>query len=440
MLLPMALASSFAVAAVDDGDHAGTMPSGMFPGKPMAIEGSGSAWLPASSSMDAVHGHAGAWMSMSHGALFPRFTAQNIANSGRRGGSRFDAPGWIMGAVSRGMGGGTSLTLRCMLSPDPLIEGGGGYPLLFQTGETWQGRPLVDRQHPHDLFSELSAAVAIALNDHAGAFVYAGYPGEPALGPVAFMHRPSCSAIPDAPLSHHWQDATHISFGVVSAGWFWKAAKLDVSLFNGREPDEDRYGFDRPRLTSVAGRVTLNPTAGTSFQLSHARLRQPEPLDSDEDATRSTVSATVVCPLPRSVTLIASLVHGRNTHGDRGSWGDAGPASRSLLLEAEARCGKLRTSARGEQVEKSAADLSAPGAGDVWYRVRALTVGASCDVASLGPIRLSLGTLVTGYDVPAELHALYGRHPISAQFYCHLRLATAERVEHGIPSHHQDHD
>ena len=37
--------------------------------------------------------------------------------------------------------------------------GARGYPNLFATGEVANGRPLVDRQHPHDLFMELAARV-----------------------------------------------------------------------------------------------------------------------------------------------------------------------------------------------------------------------------------------------------------------------------------------
>ena len=33
-----------------------------------------------------------------------------------------------------------------------------------------------------------------------------------------FMHRPSAADDPFAPLGHHWQDATHEAFGVVTTG------------------------------------------------------------------------------------------------------------------------------------------------------------------------------------------------------------------------------
>src|SRR5690606_17825074 len=110
--------------------------------------------------------------------------------------------------------------------------------------------PLVDHQHPHDLFSELSVAYTYMISDDVDVFAYLGYPGEPAFGPVAFMHRPSSLYNPDAPISHHWQDATHILFGVGTLGFRYKAFKMDGSLFTGTEPDEDRYNFDTPRFNS----------------------------------------------------------------------------------------------------------------------------------------------------------------------------------------------
>ena len=129
-----------------------------------------------------------------------------------------------------------------------MLEGGKGYPLLFQTGETYKGEPLIDRQHPHDLFSELSLSYSHAFTKNVDAFVYVGYPGEPALGPVTFMHRPSALDNPNSPISHHWVDATHITFGVATIGIRVGKFKIEGSSFTGREPDEDRYNFDKAKF------------------------------------------------------------------------------------------------------------------------------------------------------------------------------------------------
>jgi hypothetical protein len=49
---------------------------------------------------------------------------------------------------------------------------------------------------------ELSATYTMPIGEHTTWFVYGGYPGEPALGPTAFMHRASASENSSAPLGH----------------------------------------------------------------------------------------------------------------------------------------------------------------------------------------------------------------------------------------------
>src|SRR5687768_4862072 len=146
-----------------------------------------------------------------------------------------------------------------MVSLEPATIGKRGYPLIGQTGETADGEtPLIDRQHPHDLFMELAASYSLTLGPKSSAFLYAALPGEPALGPPAFMHRASGAELPESPLSHHWLDATHITFGVMTAGVVWDRLKLEASAFRGQEPDEDRWDIEKPRLDSWSGRLTFN--------------------------------------------------------------------------------------------------------------------------------------------------------------------------------------
>ncbi len=163
-----------------------------------------------------------------------------------------------------------------MFSLDPITAGGEGYPLLFQTGESYKNQPLVDRQHPHDLFSELSVSYSQALSSKSDVFAYVGYPGEPALGPAAYIHRPSGFFNPDAPLTHHWVDATHITFGVATLGVRYGNVKIEGYSFTGREPDENRYDFDKPLFDSWSGRLSYNLTASWALQASHGFIKQPE--------------------------------------------------------------------------------------------------------------------------------------------------------------------
>ena len=181
---------------------------------PMSREGSGTSWIPDSSPMYGRMFMFDDNMLMLHGAIFPRYT--NVST--RRGDDRIDAPNWFMAMFSHPLGDSTQFGSRLMMSLDPLTEGGRGYPLLFQTGEAWNGEALHDRQHPHDLFDELSFSLSQKFEHDLSAYIYFGYPGEPALGPPAFMHRPSAMDDPDAPIGHHWQDSTHITFGVATLG------------------------------------------------------------------------------------------------------------------------------------------------------------------------------------------------------------------------------
>jgi len=166
---------------------------------PMSREGSGTSWLPDSSPMYGKMFMLDDDMLMLHGAIFPRYT--NVST--RRGDDRIDAPNWIMGMYSHPLSDNTQIGARLMMSLDPLTEGGRGYPLLFQTGESWHDEPLHDRQHPHDLFDEVSISLSQKFDHDFSSYIYFGYPGEPALGPPTFMHRPSAMDDPDAPLGHH---------------------------------------------------------------------------------------------------------------------------------------------------------------------------------------------------------------------------------------------
>ena len=260
---------------------------------PMSREGSGTSWIPDSSPMYGRMFMFGENMLMLHGAIFPRYT--NVST--RRGDDRIDAPNWFMAMFSHPLGDSAQFGSRLMMSLDPLTEGGRGYPLLFQTGEAWNGEPLHDRQHPHDLFDELSFSLSQKFEHDLSAYIYFGYPGEPALGPPAFMHRPSAMDDPDAPIGHHWQDSTHITFGVATLGAQWRNVKLEGSIFTGREPDEDRYDFDRPRFDSYSGRLSWNPTRNLALQVSYGYIKSPEELHPETKIHRTTASAIYNLPL-----------------------------------------------------------------------------------------------------------------------------------------------
>ena len=246
----------------DMSDMSGAL--GMYPS---SREASGTSWQPdASSHMGAMDMH-GSWMVMTHAMLNGVYDWQG----GDRGDEKAFVSGMLMGMARRDLPGGDTIQLRAMLSPDPLM-GASGYPLLLASGETANGVDhLVDRQHPHDLFMELSASYAHNISEHDSVFVYGGLPGEPAFGPPAFMHRMSAMDSPEAPITHHWLDSTHITFGVLTAGFVHDNWKIEVSRFHGREPDQHRYDIETGALDSTtAGEImelmeTLNREKGLTF-------------------------------------------------------------------------------------------------------------------------------------------------------------------------------
>src|SRR6185369_4721851 len=261
---------------MEQGEHAGhqmTMTGALGP-YGMARESSGTAWQPDTSEHSGLHVISGDWMLMAHGTLNFVYDHQ----SGPRGDDKAFASGMLMGMARRPIGNGT-LQFKAMLSPDPIM-GARGYPLLLASGETANGVDrLIDRQHPHDLFMELSASVSQNIGSKSSVFLYVGLPGEPAFGPPAFMHRESILDSPEAPISHHWLDSTHISFGVVTAGVVVGRVKAEVSRFNAREPDQHRWNIEAGSLDSTAVRLSWNPTASLALQGSWGHFEDTEQLE-----------------------------------------------------------------------------------------------------------------------------------------------------------------
>ena len=382
---------------------------------PMSRNGSGSGWLPDASPMYGYMFHTNKWMYMLHGNVYLRYNKQDLTNKGARGNEKFDAPDWLMLMGQRQVGKNGLFHFSSMLSLDA-VTGGNGYPLLFQSGEAYKGSPIVDRQHPHDLFAELSVGYAYAFSKKTDMFVYAGYPGEPALGPVAFMHRPSALDNPDAPLSHHWADATHISFGVATIGIRYSGFKLEASSFTGREPDDKRYGFDKPRFDSWSGRLSYNPSANWALQISHGFIKSPEALHPLENVRRTTASAIYSKMLSPNSSFNATFLWGINkTAGN-----DAGHA---VLAEASWKKKKLALHTRYEWVQKSVEELNLDetvyGPGTI-FPVNAFTIGFNYDLLRLKQTHFAVGSQVSIYHAPASLNTLYGQNPLAAEVFIRI--------------------
>ena len=377
--------------------------------------GSGTTWIPDAVKLPSRHFMAGSWMLMLHGFAFLQYDSQQ----GPRGDDQFGSLNWAMLMADRPLGGG-HLQFRFMPSLDPWTVGRCGYPLLLQSGETCRGQPNVDRQHPHDFFMELAAAYERPITERLAAFVYAAPAGEPALGPVAFMHRPSAMDDPAAPLGHHWQDATHISYGVVTAGVFTRTVRLEASAFNGREPDESRWNIDLGPLRSVSGRLTLNPTRHWSFTAGYGRLHEPEP--SHEDVRRFVASAIYGDSLGPDAQWSATAVLGRNSH--------EGESSLSGLIESELATRSHTVFGRVDVAQKSAHDLQLSAFPDEQrFTVAAGTLGYVRELSRGLGMTLGVGVRGTVNVLPVALESAYGsRTPLGAMVFLRVRPIPANAM------------
>jgi hypothetical protein len=403
-------AASMAVCAqqADQAPMAMQMP-GLYGSYSMTREGSGTSWQPDSTPMDGAQQMNGPWMTMEHGYVDVVYDDQG----GPRGAHETFSTSMFMFMARRELEAG-ALGARVMVSGDPLM-GKSGYPLLFQTGETANGTdPLIDRQHPHDLLMEAALTYSHTLGQESSAFVYAGLPGEPALGPNAFMHRFSGMDNPEAPLSHHWLDSTHISWGVVTAGYIRGNLKLEASAFNGREPDENRYDIEVRPLDSYAVRLSWNPTAAWSLQGSFGRLASPEQLEPEVSVRRTTFSASYNAPVARWWQ--TTLAFGRNDPS-------SGPATDAWLLEsAAAVTSALTVFARYEHAAKDELFLPDEPLYGRTFTIQKLSVGGVYDVARVAGVRFGIGALLSGYAYPDTLDASYGSHPTSFMVFVRARL------------------
>jgi hypothetical protein len=278
----------------------------------MTRDASGTSWRPATATHDMVMSHVGDWMLMAHGNIDLVYTSQN----GARGDDKGFVAGMVMGAAQRRFDDGSALQFRGAISPDPLM-GKRGYPLLLAAGETADGvETLVDRQHPHDIFMELSGSYSRSLGAGQSVFVYAGLPGEPAFGPPAFMHRPAAEPNPEAPITHHWLDSTHISYGVLTAGYVNGGVKIEASRFRGRESDQDRYDIETGELDSTAVRLSWNPTDNLALQASWADVTSPEQLEPDVDVVKWSASALYTQSFDdKTLSLSAAFARKDNSEG-----------------------------------------------------------------------------------------------------------------------------
>jgi hypothetical protein len=350
----------------------------------------------------------GAWTLMGHGNVFLGFFAES--GEAHRRSEQFTSINWIMGMAERPLAKGR-LGLSGMLSAEPWSVRGCGYPDLLATGELCDGDSIHDRQHPHDLFMELSASFDAPLTSSLRWQIYGGPVAEPALGPAAFPHRASAFPNPVAPIGHHWFDSSHISYGVVTAGVFSRRWKLEGSVFNGREPDSDRNDFDFAALDSFSGRLSFAPSSSVTLQVSGAWLQEAEHgvgSQAPTDVARATASASFVRPL-RGGTMAATIAYGVNAEDETIPTGVVPLTSHAVLAEASFAPNTRDTwFGRIEVVGKPGHDLHAHEYSERVLAVGKLQAGYTRFVLDQGGVSLGVGGTVTTGVLPSELQPHYG--------------------------------
>jgi hypothetical protein len=380
---------------------------------------SGTAMNPQSWSMPMFMPRLGSWNLMLMGQAFVVDTQQ----SGPRGGDKFYSSNVLMAAAGHSAGRGSFL-IQLMLSLEPATITNRAYPELFQTGETAFGRPITDGQHPHNFIMGLGFHYARPLGEGTILEAYFAPVGDPALGPVAYPHRASASELPQAPLSHHWQDSTHISDDVVTVALKHRWLRLEASGFHGSEPGENRWTIEQGAIDSWSTRVSVFASKNWMAQASVGHLTRPERQEPG-DVLRSTASLHYSRPMLGAESWSSSFIWGRNhdtfTHHNLNSY-----LAETVLPVA----GRNFLTARAELVDKDELFADTPTletaldrtAGST-FRIGAYTAGLTHDLAtSLHGVETGIGANFSAYAVPSAIRPYYGNHPFGVNIFLRLRL------------------
>jgi len=381
---------------------------GLFPHR----EVSGTAWVPDVTPMFGVSHTWRGWETMLHGTVFAQVLIESAEKHRTGGPDGFQASSvnWGMLMARRQLGGGR-FGFRAMLSAEPWTVGDCGFLNLLATGEVCEGDTIHDRQHPHDLVMELAVDFDRKLYRSWRWQAYAGLAGEPALGPPGFPHRLSAIANPVAPMSHHWLDSSHITFGLITAAVYDEHWKGEVSFFNGREPDEQRADLDFGALDSVAVRASFMPTDRLVLQLSSGHLNEAEAefgAQPRSDLHRSTASATYHRPYRRAGQWATTVAYGMNAGPEVLPEGSFDAVTHAALLESTLMLDERHwLFGRAEVVTKPAHDLHAHEYGADIFTVGKVQAGYNYNFGSHRGMVPGLGVSISASIVPPELAPRY---------------------------------
>jgi len=363
---------------------------------------SGTSQNPQSAPMPMIMTHLGSWQTMLMGQAF----IVDTQATGPRAGDKLYSTNQFMATAQHSAGEKATFSMELMLSLEPATITGERYPELFQTGESAYGRPIIDGQHPHNLIMALAFHYTRQLAEHTLLDLYFAPVGDPALGPVAYPHRASASEIPEAPLSHHWQDSTHIADEVITAGISQGKFRVESSGFYGSEPGENRWTIEGGPINSWSARAWYFPSDNWAAQVSVGRLTHPEALEPG-DVVRSTASLSYSRPRGSSTSVIWGRNHSTFTQHDLNSY----------LIESVVPFAKKNyITGRAELVDKD--ELSVPGI----YRIGDYVIGYTRDIVNMAHTLVGLGANFTAYSMPGSLNAVYGNHPVAVNVFLRLRL------------------
>jgi hypothetical protein len=383
---------------------------------------SGTSVNPASWPMPMIMTHFGNWNTMFMGLGF----LSSIEQSGTRGHDKLYSTNWLMASAEHRLGSNGAFQTELMISLEPATVTDRQYPLLFQTGETAYGLPLTDAQHPHNFIMSLGFHYAHQLGEDATMDLYFAPVGDPALGPVAFPHRASAIEMPQAPISHHWQDSTHIADEVVTVGVRFKMLKVEASGFYGSEPGENRWIIESGPINSWSGRFWFFPTKDWAAQVSFGRVARPEALEPG-DQTRTTASLEYTRPMAGgswSSTVAWGRTHSTATFRNLNSYlaESVMPVSRRNFVTG-----------RFELVDKDELFRNQPDLEqhlDVFFgstfRVGAYTVGYTRDFDFFRHVETGIGANFTAYSMPDAIKPYYGAHPVGGNVFVRFRIRQHE--------------
>jgi hypothetical protein len=375
---------------------------------------SGTAWLPGAAPQRGYHTTLGSWAVMVHGSVFVQF----VRAFGTRGDYQLGSVNWFMADARRPLAAGT-VGVRLMASAEVLTVTERGYPQLLQVAEPYRGETLNDRMHPHELLSEAAVTYERGVAGNLRASLYLAAVGEPALGPVAYMHRPSAADEPAAPLGHHAEDGAHTTFGVATFGLFTRRARFEGSVFNGAHPDDVRTNLDYAgaRLNSYAARLTVNPSAQWSVAGSAGYIAASG--GSHAHGALHRYGLALLHSAPRGGgggTWSTALIWGANVPTDTRR------VLHALLLESDFELDRQNVIfGRVEYVRRTAQDLALVGSVSPELDVGAVSLGYVREVWSVGRTSARLGLQGKAHLIPEELRLFYGsRTPLALTAYLQI--------------------